>query len=213
MGGCQLIGYKFLPKQYAEDFAAGNIRISAAHLYRVDDGFDDGRSDTMELITPATIENGAEIINTSHSAFLDFFTVVRGGKQVHLDIEVCGDAVQVIDNAYLFCLTTDFNRSIIKQMNSKFGADAAFQITDLEAFCADLRGIDQLSHMPMSSGLVEYADLPVTNLASMESTDYFRKRPEFTWQSEYRICWIGDVGAEIVNATVPSVASLVSRVL
>ena len=66
-------GYKFVSSQYAEAVGQGSVRITPAHLFRSDDGFDDGRADPMELIASARPIDGAFTIRSDHPALPGHF--------------------------------------------------------------------------------------------------------------------------------------------
>lgn len=205
-------GYKFIPSQFADSFANGNIRISPAHIFRQDDGIDDGRSDSHELTTVVTLENGEETVNSSHPLVRDIWQTYKGEERVYDDVIFSGGTISFIDNAYLFCLSGEYNDEIHTKMNNKFGADAVFEIQNLENFCNKLREIPELSHMPMHCDFVSYNDLNHTRISDVDTIPYFTKRTLFSWQKEYRVCWFGDVFGDSIIISIPQISHLIKRI-
>jgi hypothetical protein len=205
-------GYKFIPSQFADSFANGNIRISPAHVFRENDGIDDGRSDFQELTTTVTPEHGELIVNSSHPLIRNIWlTYNKDGERVYDDV-IFGGSVQIIDNAYLFCLCSEYSEKIYIEMKNKFDADAVFEIENLENFCNLLRKIPGLSHMPMHCDFVTYSDAKYTSFSDVDTIPYFTKRTLFSWQKEYRICWFGEVFGDSIIVDVPEISSLLKRI-
>ena len=205
-------GYKFIPSQFADSFANGNIRISPAHVFRQDDGIDDGRSDPQELTTIVKLENGEETVNSSHPLIRDIWQTYKGGQRVYDDVIFSGATISFIDNAYLFCLSSEYNDVIYSEMKNKFNADSAFEISDLEEFCSMLRRIPEIWYMPMNCDFVQYDDTEHNHISDIETIPYFTKRTMFSWQKEFRICWLGEVFGESIIVNVPEVSSLLKRI-
>ena len=128
-------GYKFVSSQYAETLGQGSVRITPAHLFRSADGFDDGRADPKELIASARPKGGAFTIRSDHPALPDdMFVFIKGGKRVHHEMEMHGAQIDFIDNALLYCFSSRIEDMLCAQMRSTFGADALFEISDVESF-------------------------------------------------------------------------------
>ena len=117
--GVEMKGYKYIPSQFADSFASGNIRISPAHTFRQDDGIDDGRSDSQELTTIVKLKTGEETVNSSHPLIRDIWQTYKGGQRVYDDVILSGATISFIDNAYLFCLSSEYNDEIYLEMKNK----------------------------------------------------------------------------------------------
>lgn len=204
--------YKYVNTKFADDFASGVVRITAAHIFRPLDGQDDGRSDRLELINSASIAGGVEVIDGRHPLLADFFHVVRNGKRIFEDLTVIGESMQIIDNGFLLCLSTTESAEVRASMAEKFNAEAVFGITDLQAFCIELRSIPELRNHMVATGPVSYDAAIEDSVVKMEIPSHFRKRPEFRWQQEWRICWTGEIFTDAFNVELPNLSGLIERI-
>ena len=206
-------GYKFVSSQYAEAVGQGSVRITPAHLFRSDDGFDDGRADPMELIASARPIDGAFTIRSDHPALPeDMFVFIKGGQRVHHEMVMHGAQIDFIDNALLYCFSSVINEILCAQMSSTFGADALFEISDVESFGQILNCHPMFAGRAFRVGPVEYIDrVPATTVDELRPVNPFEKRKAFSWQREYRFVWDGEPLAEPIQITVPEAARFLKR--
>ena len=206
-------GYKFVSTRFAEAIGQGSIRITPAHLFRPADGYDDGRADPMELIASAQPIDGAFTIASDHPALPEeMFVFIKGGKRVHHEVVIHGAQIDFIDNALLYCFSSEIDDALCAQMRSTFGADALFEISDIESFGQILNCHPMFAGRTFRVGPVIYADrAPATTVDQLRPVNPFEKREAFSWQREYRFVWDGEPLAEAVQIMVPEAARLLKR--
>lgn len=206
-------GYKFVSSQYAEIVGQGCVRITPAHLFRPVDGFNDGRADPMELISSARPRGGTFTIRSDHPALPDdMFVVIKGGKRVHQEIVMHGAQIDFIDNALLYCFSSRIDDMLCRRMKSTFGADALFEISDVDSFGQILSCHPLLAERTFVSGPVEYTDRdPATTIEELKAVNRFEKGTSFSWQEEHRFVWDGEPLGEPIQINVPEAAKLLKR--
>lgn len=206
--------YKFVSSAHADAVARGSVRISPAHTFRVADGFDDGRSDPLEMINRAQPLGGSLTVSSAHPAIPDdMFVFVKGGKRVHVDVVMAGEKIELIDNALLYCLSTSLDEAITLRMRETFGADAVFEISDVNLFGRLVSEHPALAGKTFRSGAVCYVDrAPATIADELRPVDPFEKRTAFAWQSEFRLVWLGEVTSDGFQIEVQEIASLLTRI-
>lgn len=206
-------GYKFVSSQYADAVSQGSVRITPAHLFRPADGFDDGRADPMELIASARPTGGEFTVKSDHPALPDdMFVFIKGGKRVHLEMQMHGAQIDFVDNALLYCLSSRIDHMLCTQMSSTFGADALFEISDVESFGQILNCNPILAGRTFRSGPVEYNGRdPATTIEELKPANRFEKGKAFSWQHERRFVWNGEPLGEPIQINVPEAARLLKR--
>jgi len=206
-------GYKFVSSQYAEALGQGSVRITPAHVFRPSDGLDGGRADPMELIASARPKGGVFTIRSDHPALPeDMFVYIKGGRRVHFEIEMYGAQMNLIDNALLYCFSSKIDDSMCLQMRMTFGADALFEISDVESFGIILSNHPTLAGRTFFSGPVVYIDRdPATTIEELKPVSRFEKGKAFSWQQEHRFVWDGEPFGEAIQIDVPEAASLFKR--
>ena len=189
------------------------MRISPAHAFRNADGFEDGRADELELINRVEPRGGSLRVSSAHPAIPDdMFVVIKGGKRVHVELEMMGGKIDFIDNALLYCLSTTLNDAILARMQKTFDADAVFEISDVAQFGRLVSDHPALAGKTHDSGAVRYVDrAPATTVDELRPVDPFEKRTAFAWQSEFRLAWFGQVTSEAFQIDVPDVVPLLRR--
>lgn len=208
-------GYKFISSQYADALGQGAFRITPAHLFRPADGFEDGRADPMELTASVRPEGDKFTIRSDHPAlFKDTFVFFEGGKRVHHEIEMIGAQIDFIDNAFLFCFSTQIDDNIRARMKSTFGADAIFEIDEVESFAEIINTHPFLAGKSFCRGPVIYNDrLPTATTEELKPVNPFEKAEAFSWQQEYRFVWKGQPLGEPIQINVPEAAKLLKRLV
>lgn len=205
--------FKFVRREYANAAVErGQLRLSGAWEFREFDGVDAGRADPDELVASATVQGGEESFSSGDEPWSDFFTVIKGGKRVPVDVTATADVVQVIDSALLFCSALDNTEALFERMRKDFGIDAAYEIADIEEFgqrvCAALG-----SGYQVSGGKVRYVDrMQAPSLAQIGAVDALVKPARFAWQQEYRLVFRHGSQLESQLVTVPGVCELLSIV-
>lgn len=206
-------GYKFVSSQYAEALGRGSVRITPAHLFHSFDGFDDGRSDSMELVQSARPQEGAFTVRSDHPALPDdMFVIIKRGKRVQCEIEMIGTQIDFADNALLYCFSSKVDETICERMKSTFGADALFEIIDVDAFAHLLSCHPSLAGRAFYRGPVVYIDrIHPTKVEELRPATKFEKRKAYSWQQEYRFVWDGEPLADAIQIDVPKAAGLLKR--
>lgn len=205
--------YKFVSSVHADAVAQGSVRVTPAHAFRIEDGHADGRSDPLELINIVEPPEGSITVSSAHPALPeDMFVLVKGGKRIHTDLVMSG-RIEFIDNALLYCLSTRMDDEIFARMRATFGADAVFEISDVDQFGSIISAHSKLARKTFRSGIVSYVDrAPATTVDEIRPVDPFEKRAAFSWQSEFRLVWLGEVTSDAFQIDVPSVGPLLKRI-
>lgn len=127
--------FKFAKRGYVDDAVQyGRIRLNHVATFRASDGVGDGRSDSKELIESATVLDGEEVVSSDDPRFAGMFARRKGGVNVPTEIVVSADTVVFYDSGLLLCTSLDNSDDVFKEMKTKFGNDAAYEITDVEEF-------------------------------------------------------------------------------
>jgi hypothetical protein len=207
--------YKFSKSIFVPNIENGKVFISPAHEMRVADSHSDGRTDPNELIKTTNILNEEEIVRSDHPAFPpDIFITIRGGVREHMDFVMGGGQFSIIENALIYCLSTEFNNDICNMMLEKFDYDAAFEISDVEKFGQVISQHPNLLSRRFLQGQVDYQNIVFSDsINAMTPVDPFVKETKFNWQAEYRFVWEGEVTGPAFEIEVPETKSLLKRIL
>lgn len=188
---------KFTKRKYADAVVQrGELRLSHVSTFRIYDGMLDGRSDPGEMIASSNVLDGEETLMSTDPALAGLMTVVRGGEVVPTELTIVGETFHRIESGLLFCASLEYSDKLFADMAEKFGAEAAYEITDVEEFA---KRITQLLHdsdevetdpaLRVFYGEVDYYDDPSARSVKEMIVDPFRKPVAYAWQREYRF-WI-----------------------
>lgn len=211
--------YKFLPSQFAHDFATkGILRIGTAGSFRIDDGVGGGRNDTDEIshrFRPGPLQVEAAKIPPLKRLFERDGAILSEKFEVEFE-----DGAELVFQAdcYIFCASSKITHRLSRGMAGKFGCDACVRISDVRQFakiltdhCENLRypGIENVPNGTFNFGTVRYLPVDPTIPGNI---DPFRKRPEFRWQNEVRIIWPKAPPLEPFIIEVPELVKLLKMV-
>jgi hypothetical protein len=127
--------FKFTKRKYVDDaLHHGRFRFAHVSAFRVGDGVEDGRSDAGEMVARANVCGGEETVLSTDPRLEGRFTFRRAGDEVPVEIIMSGAVVEFFDSGMLFCALLDNSDELFQTMTSKFGADAAYEIIDVEEF-------------------------------------------------------------------------------
>lgn len=132
---CVTSVFKFTKRSHAEDAVLhGRFRFNHVSSFRVSEGVEDGRSDADEMVTRANVLDGEETVLSTDPHFDGMFVQRRAGKVVPMEMTLSGAEVQFIDSGMLFCASLDNSDDMFEMMKSKFNAEAAYEIVDVQEF-------------------------------------------------------------------------------
>lgn len=132
--------FKFTKRQYAQAAVElGQFRLSHVAGFRVSDGISGGRSDPAELTSSANILNGEETILSNNPGFGGMFTYIKNGVHVSAEMVISGASIELFDSGLLFCTSLDNTDETFNRMRVDFGAEAAYEITDIDEFAQQIQ--------------------------------------------------------------------------
>ena len=127
--------FKFTKRRYAQTAVErGQFRLSHVAGFRVSDGISGGRSDTAELTSSADILGGEETVLSDDPRLGGMFTYKKNGVAVPTEMVVSGASIELLDSGLLFCTSLDNSDDTFNRMRADFGAEAAYEITDVDEF-------------------------------------------------------------------------------
>jgi hypothetical protein len=209
--------YKFTNSRFADSFASGVVRISPAFTFRIEDGLGDGRNDVNELIhetdLPSSKGEAAETtFDPSHPLYPHgVFLEVVGGVPREMTFTVTGTVQRDILQGLLFCCSSSTSDGMSERMAKTFGADALFEISDIDLFAETLSTHWLLMERMTHKGKVQYLKSDARRRLAVPTSPLFKDHA-FEWQDEYRIVWSQFGEEEAFNVEVPEISRLLRRV-
>jgi hypothetical protein len=209
--------YKFMNRTFADSFAAGVVRISPAFSFRIDDGIDDGRNDFNELIHETDLSDSdrgsVEVtLDPSHPMYPHgMFIEVVGGVRREMTIIATASEQRDIMQGLLFCCSCSATDSMSERMAKTFGADALFEILDIDMFAEILSSHWFLLERMTHKGRVLYMESSARRGAHIPPSPLLKDQA-FEWQDEYRIVWSQYDEHEAFNIQIPEIIGLLHRV-
>jgi len=191
----KLILYKYTQKRFADDFFRdGSLRIGTFEYFRdVERKLSDEIRDEFEAYSIRDcINTSGKALSSLHDGVFsehisDFIKIT--GKNVNVILEN-GASINIARshrNAYLFCMTTIFNKSKMKKM----GYDACFEILDTKKFFNEITFALPKDTFYQLEGNVIYRQRNVAYDSHSDVHPYLNKPeyPRFVEQQEYRCVW------------------------
>jgi hypothetical protein len=208
-------GFKFLKAAHADLMMQGKLRLSHAHTFRVADGLSEiGRSDEREMLLESYIPGGQATLPSNHPIFGGTIRIMVNGVQIVTDMMVAGETIAHLGNALLYCISSIDTQELRGNMLKHFGSDACVEIVDLDKFAAEVSAHPLLQKHEMLSGPVIYRELVVGSVLDVTGVQPFEKKPEFSWQSEFRFVWSGPLpDTDYLDLEVPTIRQYLRRVL